>query len=69
MKPGASIYFVFLPLQKLRLSSDIFLDLKENFPHSNFQTDKHDDYNSKELQIPARGFVQLSFFDRSYKEE
>jgi hypothetical protein len=27
----------------LRNRLDLFLDFKENFPHSNFQTDKHDD--------------------------
>jgi hypothetical protein len=29
--------------QMLRNRLDLFLDFKEKFPHSNFQTDKHDD--------------------------
>jgi hypothetical protein len=43
MKPGASIYFVFFTSARVEIIFDLFLDLKENFPHSNFQTDKHND--------------------------
>jgi hypothetical protein len=41
---------------------DSLLDFKEKFPHTNLQFNKHDNLISKELQILARGFAQLSFY-------